>query len=174
MGASWNPKHDCARKEPRRKIPSTTKLFTESPSSKNGAFTSGGPKVVYVAFDVSAAFLQCDRTEVGGASLKAFGVKSRVIFLRAPMVCGRPGFVTELLKAPYGFADAPRRWFLSADKELRRLGFEPAAADPAASVLRRGGRASSIVCLHVDDVRVTGGGKGLQRAAEFMHRFSVS
>ena len=41
-------------------------------------------------------------------------------------------------------------------------------------MLRREGRASSIVCLHVDDVRVTGGEKGLKRAAEFMHRFSVS
>ena len=63
------------------------------------------------------------------------GLRCRVPrHLREPKEFERPGFVKELLEVPDGFADAPRRWFFCADRELRRLGVEPAVVDPAAYV----------------------------------------
>ena len=125
------------------------------------------------AFDVSAAFLQGDPSGSGRDSEKLFGVVGRDIYLKPPPEFAREGFVMKLLKVPYGFADAPRRWFVAADRELRKIGFEPSVVDPAAFVLRADGAVRAIVCLHVDDGLFAGDALGLEAVERFTKRFRV-
>ena len=87
--------------------PQNNKVNTASPTAsrltvKMGLSRSAAHKCHLLAFDVSAAFLQCDRTEVGGASLMAFGAEYREILLKAPTEFARPGFVMKLIPSSAG------------------------------------------------------------------------
>lgn len=61
----------------------------------------------------------------------------------------------KLSKALYGLKHAPRAWNVKLNKILRELGFQPRSKEP--SLYRRDDKARLlIVCVHVDDLLVTG------------------
>ena len=44
-----------------------------------------------------------------------YGVEQREVFLKAPKEFAKKGMVMKLKKIVYGYADAPRRWFVESD-----------------------------------------------------------
>ena len=66
-------------------------------------------------FDASCAFLQRQFSE-GDQDAHVYGVGNRRAFLKAPQEYSRKGWVLQLKKVVYGYADAPRRWFNVSDE----------------------------------------------------------
>ena len=75
----------------------------------------------------------------------------RELYALPPKEFRREGYIMRMKKAAYGFADAPRRWFISSDKTLKSLGFVPSKVDAATYYLRSKKGLHGILCLHVDD-----------------------
>ena len=69
----------------------------------------------------------------------------------------RDGYLMHMKKAAYGFADAPRRWFMTSDKVLKQIGFKSSCGDPATYYLQSVDENSNeivlngMMCLNVDD-----------------------
>ena len=161
--------------------PQAAELFAESPTASKLAVnialaTAAKANWDVWGFDVSSAFLQGDALGCGDpdpSALRTFGVAERQLYLRAPPEYHREGYLLRLKKVVYGYADAPRRWFVAADAELRRLGFQPTRVDPAAYSLSLEGAVCAILCLHVDDGLVACNAAGWAVAKKFTDRFKV-
>ena len=99
------------------------------------------------AFDVSTAFLSGDPTQ-------------REIYVRAPAeglpaVRGqsaiRPFELLQILKSAYGLTEAPRLWYLRANRNLEKTPLKELAAAKATYVASENGVSWALLCLHVDD-----------------------
>ena len=152
-------------------------LITESPTASRASLRIGLCETVrrgwgVHSFDVRCAFLQggfLEDEQDGGL----YGVEQREVFLKAPKEFAKKGMVMKLKKIVYGYADAPRRWFVESDTQLRNLGFTPTDLDPATYTLREDGELEAIVCMHVDDGFVMCSEKGMRKVALYMDRFKV-
>ena len=63
-------------------------------------------------------------------------MERREVFLKAPKEFAKKRMVVKMKKIIYGHADAPRRWFVESDPQLKNLGFTSTDLDPAAYTLR--------------------------------------
>ena len=75
----------------------------------------------------------------------------RELYAVPPKEFARPGYLMKMKKAAYGFADAPRRWFLTSEKCLKEIGFRSSKVDPATYYLRDKDGLRGMICLHVYD-----------------------
>ena len=96
-----------------------------------------------------------------------------------PREFARPGYVMRMKKAAYGFADAPRRWFLSQDKTLKDLGFKASKVDPAVYYFPRASNDKTpghhgILCLHVDDGLCLGDDVFRQKLGGYFAKYQVN
>ena len=89
------------------------------------------------SFDISAAFLQGEEIE-------------REVYLRPPPEANCDG-LWKLLKTVYGLADASRKFYLKARKELLNLGCEMSSVDPAVFYWKKDGIVEGVFVTHVDD-----------------------
>ena len=123
-------------------------------------------------FDVSEAFLQqlpIDELE---------GILRRELYVSPPKEFKKPGYLMKMKKAAYGFADAPRRWFMTSDQALKEIGFKSCKVDPATYYLHRidGDRKvlSGMICLHVDDGLCAGDDHFKVSLGKYYKRFKVN
>ena len=84
-------------------------------------------------------------------------MEERELYVLPPKEFKRDGYLMHMKKAAYGFADAPRRWFMTSDKILRQIGFRSSSGDPATYFLQTEDKETKkitlngMLCLHVDD-----------------------
>jgi hypothetical protein len=104
-----------------------------------------------ISGDIKTAFLSGDED-------------ARNIFVAPPddvrkMLNADQDTVLRLRKAVYGLVNAPKKWWDRLKKSLLAHGFTSCALDPCAFVLKKGGKISGVLGVHVDDV--LGGGDEL-------------
>ena len=84
----------------------------------------------------------------------------------------------KMKKAAYGFADAPRRWFMTSDQALKEIGFKSCKVDPATYYLHKESDGekvlSGIICLHVDDGLCAGDDYFKASLGKYYKRFKVN
>lgn len=125
-------------------------------------------------FDVSEAFLQ----QLPMKDLE--GIVKRGLYVSPPNEFKRPGYLMKMKKAACGFADAPRRWFMTSDKVLKEIGFKSSKIDPATYYLRledsetKEQKLHGMICLHVDDGLCAGDKIFRERLAKYYATFKVN
>ena len=84
----------------------------------------------------------------------------------------------RMKKAAYGFADAPRRWFMTSDQALKEIGFKSCKVDPATYYLHKVDNGtkqlSGMICLHVDDGLCAGDDFFKTELKKYYKRFKVN
>ena len=99
------------------------------------------------SFDITTAFLSGDPTE-------------REIYVRAPAE-GLPAArnlpaikslqLLKILKSAYGLTEAPRLWYMRANRDLQKTPLQELPAARATYAASEGGTTWALLCLHVDD-----------------------
>ena len=99
------------------------------------------------SFDITTAFLSGDPTE-------------REIYVRAPAE-GLPAArnlpaikslqLLKILKSAYGLTEAPRLWYMRANRDLQKTPLQELPAARATYAAAEGGTTWALLCLHVDD-----------------------
>ena len=141
----------------------TDEIRKDSPTVRKGnikVFVTIAAKEKWEIFssDVTCAFLQgmeitCD------------------VYVLPPKERRVPGVIWKLLKPVYGLADAPRGWYLALDQQMRAMGCENCAYDPAMylnyQISSKSGKKmiEGIAVTHVDDI-LHGGNDEFQAAME--------
>ena len=93
--------------------------------------------------DIKSAFLQ-------GQAL------DRNVLVVPPPEANDGGKLWLLKKAAYGLIDGSRLFYLELKNKLEKLGLKMVSADSALFTLHRSGKLVGIVCMHVDDLFMTG------------------
>ena len=87
----------------------------------------------------------------GYFSYKFFMKVDRDIFVEPPSEAKKTGVIWKLNIPVYGLKDAPRRWFLKAQKEFLELGFTQSGKNMAVFVRYKDDELIGLVVIHVDD-----------------------
>ena len=101
-------------------------------------------------WDVSTAFLQQTPLKAGDRD---------DVYVRPPKEFDDLRTLWKMIKASYGLADAPRRWWMTIDKVFKRMGAKSLPGDASAYVWHdEKGQLIGQVVLHVDDGMSAGTG----------------
>ena len=93
--------------------------------------------------DIKSAFLQ-------GKSL------DRQVFVVPPQEAEEEGVLWLLQKGAYGLIDGSRLFYLELKDKLERVGMIVLSGDPAIFTKHEDGKLTGMVCIHVDDILMTG------------------
>ena len=96
-----------------------------------------------ISGDIKSAFLQ-------GKSLQ------REVFVLPPAEAKEEGVLWRLEKGAYGLLDGSRLFYLELKETLENLGMRPLSGDPAFFSMHEEGKLIGIVCIHVDDLLMSG------------------
>ena len=96
-----------------------------------------------ISGDIKSAFLQ-------GKNL------DRNVLVKPPSEANDEGKLWLLKKGAYGLIDGSRLFYLELKETLEKLGLKVVSGDPALFTLHKNGQLLGIVCLHVDDLFMTG------------------
>ncbi|GAQ93484.1 hypothetical protein KFL_015700010 [Klebsormidium nitens] len=104
----------------------------------------------------AAENLEVDQLDIKTAFLN--GDLEEEIWMEQPELfeTGEKQTACLLKKSLYGLKQAPRAWYLKLTSEMRKLGFEPSAADPALFTKADGNGKRTFVAVWVDDSLVVG------------------
>ena len=96
-----------------------------------------------ISGDIKSAFLQ-------GKSL------DRKVYVIPPVEANEEGMLWLLEKGAYGLMDGSRLFYLELKSKLEMLGMKAISGDPALFTKHKKGKLVGIVCIHVDDLLMTG------------------
>ncbi|GAQ92153.1 hypothetical protein KFL_009340020 [Klebsormidium nitens] len=104
----------------------------------------------------AAQNLEVDQLDIKTAFLN--GDLEEEIWMEQPELfeTGGKQLACRLKKSLYGLKQAPRAWYLKLTAEMRELGFEPSAADPALFIRRDEDGRTAFTAVWVDDCLVVG------------------
>ncbi|GAQ83662.1 putative retrotransposon protein [Klebsormidium nitens] len=104
----------------------------------------------------AAQNLEVDQLDIKTAFLN--GDLEEEIWMEQPELfeTGGEKLACRLKKSLYGLKQAPRAWYLKLAAEMRELGFEPSAADPALFIRKEEDGKKAFTAVWVDDCLVVG------------------
>ena len=116
---------------------------THKDSLKLGLAIAANEGFSLTSGDIKSAFLQ-------GKSLQ------RNVYVIPPPEAKEKDTLWLLEKAAYGLLDGSRLFYLELKKTLENLGLKPLSGDPAFFTMHEGGKLIGFVCIHFDDLLMSG------------------
>ena len=128
------------------------------------AFLAAQKKWSIASIDIRTAFLQSD---VRSPNEPAIGI------IPPPEAEVPSGTIWFLKKSMYGLRSAPKSWYMTLMRELKSNGFTQCVHDPALFTLVNDGVFHGALCVHVDDLFLSGDAIFHTRINDLQRRFTI-